>query len=237
MPLSPPSPIRRTYSSQFSSRGADNIMASNNPNVSWTDHPSSAVFYFVFLFLVHVFISANLDTYFHTTLASSTATSTSTPPPAPLSVWSTTFGLGSSIESGTPRLWYFDAYTLTALLHGFVTGIGMHWVKGSANDYDQGEFCDLTWYEQLAVAGNWRTYYSTRLLVTVPSVLCLVACAAASYELWAVVTHVTLLAVLVVSKMRFMHGVRVFGINKTVGVDDGASSGGHSYEGERFKRE
>jgi hypothetical protein len=80
------------------------------------------------------------------------------------------------------------------------------------------------------------SWYSPRILITIPTLLCIISCNSANYTPNAVLTHVSILAVLVVSKLRFMHGVRILGINKTVGVDDNGSSVGDG-EGVRFKRE
>ena len=249
----------RTYSAQFSSQAVDHLAASTNSNIGWTYHYSSALFYFVMITLFHVFVSTNLDVYFNST-SSSSASNESTPGQStafssfssfsslgfrpPLTFWSATFGLGSTYgnPNNTPRFWLHDSYNITALFHATLTWTLMHWVKGSANFYDSGEMSSLTWYEQLAIGNSDnRSYYSPRLLITVPTVLCLLACCSASYTPPAVMANCAVLGVLILSKMRFMHGVRLFGINRTVGVDDGASSvcsvGSTNYEGARFKRE
>ena len=47
------------------------------------------------------------------------------------------------------RIWYADAWTVTSALHGIVSWCLMHWVKGNADFYGQGECNAMTWYEQL----------------------------------------------------------------------------------------
>ena len=95
--------------------------------------------------------------------------------------------------------------------------------RRSANFYDQNELCGLTWFEQLSASPTYSSsYYSPRFLISVPTILTYVACHMADYNINTVTLNMVILFVLVLSKQDFMYGVRVFGINRTVGVDDGS---------------
>ena len=59
------------------------------------------------------------------------------------------FALGQNTASDGNRIWWGDAWNLTAVGHGVVSWVLMHWIKGSANFYDQNELCGMTWFEQV----------------------------------------------------------------------------------------
>lgn len=59
-------------------------------------------------------------------------------------------------------------------------------------------------------------------MISVPTILTYIACHMASYDIHTVTLNMVILFILVLSKQDFMYGVRVFGINRTVGVDDGS---------------
>mmetsp|Transcript_4670 Transcript_4670/g.8935 ORF Transcript_4670/g.8935 Transcript_4670/m.8935 type:complete len:240 (-) Transcript_4670:85-804(-) len=220
----PPPSLHRTYSSQFHTPLSPNSLTANS-NVTWTFHPLSTLVYLILVGLVHITVSVNLDAYMHKSGGGATAYASDTP-----SLALAFLGLGRQVTADGTRLWYADAWTITAALHGAVTWTLMHWIKGNADFYGQGECNAMTWYEQVLHSENavQRSYYSYRFLVLVPSVLCLLACSASSYNLSTTLFNVCILAVLVLSKQGFMSGVRLLGINRTAGIDDG--TGGISRE-------
>jgi hypothetical protein len=123
------------------------------------------------------------------------------------------------------RFWWGDAWNLTAIGHGVVSWVLMHWIKGSANFYDQNELNSLTWFEQLSASPTYpNSYYSSRFLVSVPTILTYIACHMSDYDIRTVSLNMVILFILVLSKQDFMHGVRVLGINRTVGIDDGSKA-------------
>mmetsp|Transcript_45313 Transcript_45313/g.58067 ORF Transcript_45313/g.58067 Transcript_45313/m.58067 type:complete len:85 (-) Transcript_45313:498-752(-) len=50
-----------------------------------------------------------------------------------------------------------EALTVTNLFHGAFTFVFLHWLKGSADYYDQGTFNGLTLWEQIDPSGGWNS--------------------------------------------------------------------------------
>lgn len=109
------------------------------------------------------------------------------------------------------------SWTFTNAFHLLVTTIYLHWMKGSLFD-EHGEMAALTLWEQLE--GRFKTTTVKRVLFLVPTVLCYAACYFSSYDYTVSLMNVFLWSVAVVMKLPFMNGVRLFGINKTSGIDD-----------------
>lgn len=120
------------------------------------------------------------------------------------------------------------SWTVTNVFHGFITMLYLHWIKGSPNFYDvsgSGAMNGLTLWEQLyhpgtAAENNKRFADSKLVLLVVPTILCYAGCAFSSYNRRCCVINVAVWFVCIVAKMPFMHGVRILGINSTVGIDD-----------------
>ena len=144
----PPPSLHRTYSSQFHTPLSPNSLTANS-NVTWTFHPLSTLVYLILVGLVHITVSVNLDAYMHKSGGGATAYASDTP-----SLALAFLGLGRQVTADGTRLWYADAWTITAALHGAVTWTLMHWIKGNADFYGQGECNAMTWYEQVRVAGE-----------------------------------------------------------------------------------
>mmetsp|Transcript_12844 Transcript_12844/g.26220 ORF Transcript_12844/g.26220 Transcript_12844/m.26220 type:complete len:233 (-) Transcript_12844:55-753(-) len=209
-----PEGIARSYSAQFTTQWNDVQRLASNSNVTWTHNPFSTAVYLFVLLIFHIFFSVNFDAYLHNNkpiieLNSLTFTGM--------------FALGQNTASDGNRIWWGDAWNLTAVGHGVVSWVLMHWIKGSANFYDQNELCGMTWFEQLSASPTYpASYYSPRFLISVPTILTYIACHMSNYDLRTVGLNMVILFVLVLSKQDFMYGVRVLGINRTVGVDDGS---------------
>ena len=115
------------------------------------------------------------------------------------------------------------AFTLTYLnvAHGLVTLYALHWKKGSVVEADQGEYDELTWWEQVDGGIYWTK--TKRFLTIVPCCIFYITMhvihrdtdsSSRLYYKYMMLNVVVTLVVLV-AKMPFMHKARVFGINKT----------------------
>mmetsp|Transcript_25153 Transcript_25153/g.36990 ORF Transcript_25153/g.36990 Transcript_25153/m.36990 type:complete len:250 (-) Transcript_25153:242-991(-) len=158
------------------------------------------------------------------------------------------------------------SWTITNCTHGLITIVYLHWIKGSPNFYDVGgEMNGMTLWEQLdctdtikskaaAVNGSNnaacpsspaasqrkrpRSRFTTQKLVLliVPTILCHVGCHFCDYEVGWSLVNVFCWCFCIVAKMPFMHGVRLFGVNRTAGIDDCNSSLSDDYtEGRKMK--
>lgn len=115
------------------------------------------------------------------------------------------------------------SWTATNVMHGFLTFVYLHWIKGSPNFYDQNEMSGMTVWEQLDGAEPAYTP-KKRVAMVIPSVLCYLACHFVDYDLTYTAYNVACWLVLcIIPKMPFMHGVRLLGINRTAGIDDESS--------------
>jgi hypothetical protein len=120
------------------------------------------------------------------------------------------------------------SWTLTNAIHLVVTVVHVHWLKGNMAD-PQGEMSALTLWEQLVALGADAERVRQGLLI-LPVVLCYAACQFADYEPLACGVNFVLLAIALLAKSGFMNGVRIFGINRTVGIDDGMDEGNEEAE-------
>jgi hypothetical protein len=123
--------------------------------------------------------------------------------------------------------------TVTNVLHTFVSILSLHWIKGQPFD-ETGHCAGYTLWEQLLLLeddvdvnhDNNATVRQVRCwLWLIPTLLTYAACAQCHYEpVWCAV-NVTSWVIALVAKLPVMKGVRIFGINRTVGIDDYGSSG------------
>jgi len=104
------------------------------------------------------------------------------------------------------------------LLHGIVTFALLHWVKGSPDFYDQGNFNGLTFWEQVDAGEPWTA--TKKYLMLVPTVLLLATLLASNYSRQYLIIHVPVWVALMIGKLPQMQGVRILGINSTPGIDD-----------------
>jgi len=109
------------------------------------------------------------------------------------------------------------SWTATNAMHLAVTLIYIHWLKGSLYD-EQGEMNALTIWEQLEATVDTKSV--RRLLLAVPTLLTYAACHFAAYDPLLCLFNVTLWIIAILAKLPMMNGVRIFGINRTVGIDD-----------------
>jgi len=112
------------------------------------------------------------------------------------------------------------SWTVSNVTHGFITMMYLHWIKGSPNYYEQGEMNGMTTWEQIISDPHAPRRNQKTALFVVPTLLCYAACQFCDYDKVLCGINVVVWAICVVAKLERMNGVRIFGINKTVGVDD-----------------
>ena len=136
------------------------------------------------------------------------------------------------------------AWTLTNIVHMLVTLIYLHWIKGNPADYmdgTQGEMNAMTLWEQIVSTPSVHVHESPSImlrkghvmmdggatgsgrdvLVVIPTLLALASCYVSSFDKFYAVPNVILWGVVMLPKIPFMNGVRILGINRTIGIDDG----------------
>lgn len=116
------------------------------------------------------------------------------------------------------------SWTITNALHGFITLLYFHWIKGSPNFYDiGGEMNGMTFWEQIESSPNSinEFHFFIQIVFIVPTILCHLACHFGQYQPIVVSVNVCVwLGLVIIPKMSFMNGVRILGINRTAGIDD-----------------
>uniref|UniRef100_A0A7S4JZS7 ORM1-like protein 3 n=2 Tax=Odontella aurita TaxID=265563 RepID=A0A7S4JZS7_9STRA len=112
------------------------------------------------------------------------------------------------------------SWTVSNVVHGLVTYVYLHWIKGSPNFYEQGEMNAMTFWEQLSSSPEKIRENQKRFLMVIPTVLCHAACHFARYERRLCAINVAVWLLCVVAKLDCMSGVRIMGINSTTGIDD-----------------
>ena len=110
------------------------------------------------------------------------------------------------------------SWTCTHAIHLVVTIVHIHWLKGSMFD-PQGEMNALTIWEQLEARGS-QAKAVRQLLLLVPTALCYAACQFGEFGADLCAANLVLWSIAMLAKMPCMNGVRIFGINRTVGIDD-----------------
>ena len=109
-------------------------------------------------------------------------------------------------------------WTATNAIHLAVTVPYIHWLKGSIFD-PQGEMNALTIWEQLEARGS-DSKHVRQLLLIAPTLLCYAACHLSGYRVVICGVNLIFWSIAILAKLPFMNGVRIFGINRTVGIDD-----------------
>jgi hypothetical protein len=110
-----------------------------------------------------------------------------------------------------------STWTVTNAIHLMITLVYVHWLKGCLYD-EQGEMNALTVWEQLEATQGTKPV--RQVLLIVPTVLTYTACWAAQYHAHTSLLNIVLWLVAIAAKLPFMNGVRIFGINRTAGIDD-----------------
>lgn len=93
-----------------------------------------------------------------------------------------------------------------------------HWIKGSPDEFSQGEWNGLTFWEQLDAGLPWTP--TKKFLMVVPALLCLPPLLASNYDTFYVAVNLPIFLILETAKLPSMHRVRIMSINATAGIDD-----------------
>ena len=139
------------------------------------------------------------------------------------------------------------AWAMTNVAHALVSMVYLHWIKGNPADYmdgTQGEMNGMTTWEQIVskpqtillnprqrkrslrsrVTLAIKKLRSRDVLCVVPTLLAHASCHIAKYRFEYVVINVGVWFIVMLPKMPMMNGVRLLGINRTAGIDDGTDS-------------
>ena len=120
-----------------------------------------------------------------------------------------------------------QSLSATNVAHALVTFVFFHWAKGSPDTHAQGDYDDLTVWEQLDGGASWSA--TKKVFLIVPTLVLLAYLNAADFSRHALAVHVPVYALLcILPKLPGMHRVRILGINRTVGFesfDDEAKKG------------
>mmetsp|Transcript_33464 Transcript_33464/g.24557 ORF Transcript_33464/g.24557 Transcript_33464/m.24557 type:complete len:183 (+) Transcript_33464:61-609(+) len=111
-----------------------------------------------------------------------------------------------------------DMWTVTNIVHGVVTFVIFHWIKGCPDDSTQGEYNAFTLYEQVDGGTPWTQ--TKKFLMIMPTVITYIACYAADYKKFYVIVNLGIFFICLVAKLPQMHRVRILGINSTPGIDN-----------------
>lgn len=112
-----------------------------------------------------------------------------------------------------------DAWTAVSIIHGVISFLIMHWIKGSPDDTNSmGDYRELTFFEQIDEGHAWTG--NKKFLMIVPTVLFMLASVATDYDTTHLLINFPIWLTLTLAKLPELHGVRIFGINSTVGIDD-----------------
>ena len=120
-----------------------------------------------------------------------------------------------------------NTWVVTNVLHFITTIFFIHWIKGR-NSFlfisegvvfdEQGEMNAMTVWEQLEAVPDSITI--RQILLIVPTILAYVASVSCNFETITCVLTITIWCISIIAKLPFMNGVRLFGINRTAGIDD-----------------
>mmetsp|Transcript_48997 Transcript_48997/g.118677 ORF Transcript_48997/g.118677 Transcript_48997/m.118677 type:complete len:299 (-) Transcript_48997:728-1624(-) len=196
--------IPRSYSGLYGQGGpgSDDLLPfelARNEHTDWLENGGLLLLgtYLGGIIIFQVIVLALLDTY-----------------QSSLSLWSSyVTNTDDGSHTSFPLYW---SWTITNAIHCVLTTTYLHWLKGSLFD-EQGEMSGMTLWEQLE--GRSNTSNLKRVLTAVPTLLCYAACHFSHYETNVCFLNVLLWSIQVVAKMSFMNGVRIFGINKTTGIE------------------
>ena len=128
----------------------------------------------------------------------------------------------TTTTSDNTIVWHhiITTWTVTNAIHLLVTILYIHWLKGSFLLDEQGELNAMTTWEQLE-ASPYANVAVRRTLLTLPTVLAYTACVTSHFDPVTSGLNVVLWSIAMLAKLPMMNGVRLFGINRTAGIDDG----------------
>ena len=113
-----------------------------------------------------------------------------------------------------------QSLSATNVAHALVTFVFFHWAKGSPDTHAQGAWNGLTVWEQLDDASVFESP-TKKIFLAVPTFMLLAQLNAAGFAKHDIAVNLPVYALFcVLPKLPLLHGVRLFGINRTVGIDD-----------------
>lgn len=237
--------IVNTYSGQYGC-GSDTFIPFECMRMN-TIHPTIFLStYLVLLAFVYILSSMISSSIILTTTTTSTLTTTTADTNPTYSIADSmedttllTFGMSylyhysTMIQYTICQFWdsiIIDSWTITNLLHLLITILSFHWLKGQntflfisegVSSDQQGEMNAMTTWEQLeAVPDSENVLWIRRLLLVVPTLLTYIACVACQFHPTTCSVNIVLWSIALVAKLPCMNGVRLFGINRTAGIDD-----------------
>lgn len=104
------------------------------------------------------------------------------------------------------------AWTYLHLIHGVVTYVMLHHIKGSPVGQDQGKYDLQTFWEQLD--GGVQHTANRKFFTAVPFALFLIATWGSDYRKQPLGLNLAVLILLTLAKLPVFHKVRIFGINQ-----------------------
>ncbi|KAJ5078702.1 ormdl protein [Anaeramoeba ignava] len=104
------------------------------------------------------------------------------------------------------------AWTITTVVHSFVTFFAFHWIKGTPFQFDQGRYEKLTFWEQIddQVQNTW----TRKFLLIIPIVLLLISSHYTKENFRFYFLNVVCSSFVIIGKFPLMHKVRILRINK-----------------------
>lgn len=103
------------------------------------------------------------------------------------------------------------AWTLVNCIHGGITFLIFHWIKGTPFIDDHGAYSTLTFWEQIDESVQFSR--ARKFLIIFPIILLYLSLDAGHWELAYAWFNLPVFAIVIIPKLPFMHGVRIFGIN------------------------
>jgi heme-degrading monooxygenase HmoA len=106
-----------------------------------------------------------------------------------------------------------QGWTLVHATHGVINFVVMHYVTGTPGELqDQGEYSNLTWWEQLDDGTHWTT--ARKALMLIPIVLFLVTSHLTDYEIYHLAMNLAVLALVMIPKLPQLHRVRLVSVDE-----------------------
>ena len=103
------------------------------------------------------------------------------------------------------------AWTVVNIIHGSLSFVFFHWIKGTPFIDDHGTYAQFTFWEQ--IDDQFQFTRAKKFLMIFPIILFFLALDAGKWELAYVWMNFPILFISILPKMAFMHGIRLFGIN------------------------
>lgn len=103
------------------------------------------------------------------------------------------------------------SWSVVNWVHGVISFVLFHWIKGSPFVEDHGANSTLTFWEQIDTQAEFST--ACNFLIIFPLAIALITMDACEWELALVWINLIPPVVLGIAKLPFMHKVRIFGVN------------------------